>query len=157
MRRFRPLEEYLPGLEGADYKVTSSPTKDYNCIAWALGEDDRCWGPFVRRDYWPKDLPRDVHVSTIATVFRRRGFEPCDDEELEGGFEKIAVFGEEGEFTYVALQLPSGRWTSKLGKNCDIEHNLNDLTQRRSSWASYRYGQIVGYMRRPRRSSEPNP
>ena len=26
-----------------------------------------------------------------------------------------------------ARQLPSGRWTSKMGKNIDIEHNLEDI------------------------------
>ena len=150
MRRLRLLEDYLPGLEGTNYSVTSPPTDDYNCIAWALGEDDRYWGPFVRRDYWPNELPRDDRVSTIAAIFLGEGFEHCEDGELDDGFEKIAIFGAEGLFTHAARQLPSGRWTSKLGKNCDIEHELDDLVRRRSPFADYRYGEIVGFMRRLR-------
>lgn len=154
MRRLRTLESYLPGLDGADYQITSSPTDDYNCVAWALGEDDTWWSPWEPGVlYWPDGLARDEHVSTFLELFAGQGFEVCADAEIQDGFEKIAVFADEENFTHVALQLPTGRWSSKLGGNCDIEHDLEDLTRLRSPSADYRYGEIVAFMRRPRPSS----
>ena len=152
MRRLRRLEAYLPGLDGSDYRITSPRTDVYNCIAWVLGVDDQWWAPGEPGVlYWPESLPRDERVSTFLALFGSQGFEPCDDGEIEGGFEKIALFAEGETFTHVALQLETGRWTSKLGENCDIEHELDDLVRRRSPFADYRYGEVVGFMRRPRR------
>jgi len=47
---------------------------------------------------------------------------------IEDGWEKIAIFADEqGEPLHAARQLPSGRWTSKLGADVDIEHDLAAL------------------------------
>lgn len=43
------------------------------------------------------------------------------------------------------------RWTSKLGNDVDIEHELRDLTRRRSPFPLYLYGEVAAVMRRPRR------
>ena len=146
------IEFFLPGLESADYQITSSADPDYNCIAWALGETDRWWSPSPQsRDYWPDQLPRGDSVETVARAFALAGFERCDTPDLEPGVEKIALFADEGRFLHVARQLASGGWTSKIGKNCDIEHDLNALTSRRSPFPSYRYGEVVGFMQRPLR------
>ena len=83
-------------------------------------------------------------------LFEQQGFEGCETDALELGTEKIALFADDGIFTHVARQLPNGRWTSKLGNDVDIEHDLEDLIRRRSPSPSYRYGEIVGFMRRPR-------
>ena len=83
-------------------------------------------------------------------LFESQGFERCERVDTEPGFEKIVVFGEEEYFTHVALQLPNGRWSSKLGNDVVIEHELDDLTRRRSPFPQYRYGAVVGVMRRPR-------
>lgn len=145
------IEFFLPGLESTDYRITSDADRAYNCIAWALGETDRWWSPSPQsRDYWPKQLPRRDTVENVAAAFALAGFERCDDPSLEPGVEKISLFADAGRFTHVARQLASGRWTSKIGRNCDIEHDLNALTSRRSSFPSYRYGEIVAHMQRPR-------
>ena len=52
----------------------------------------------------------------------------CDGQDLETDFDKIAVFAnDQGIPTHAARQLPSGRWSSKLGELEDIEHDLRDL------------------------------
>lgn len=146
------IEFFLPGLESADYQITSDADRAYNCIAWALGETDCWWSPSLQsRDYWPEQLPRGDSVENVARAFALAGFERCDTPDLEPGIEKIALFADEGRFTHVARQLASGRWTSKIGRNCDIEHDLDVLPSRRSSFPSYRYGEIAAYMQRPRR------
>lgn len=152
------LELMLPGLEGRDYAVTSDQDERYNCIVWALGDDGRRWDPFDELGaYWLADVPRDDALRTVQLMFERLGFAICDGDAVEAEFEKIALYGIDEMFTHVARQLPNGRWTSKLGTDVDIEHDLQDVIRRRSPSASYRYGEIVGYMRRSRRSSDANP
>jgi hypothetical protein len=56
------------------------------------------------------------------------GFSPCEDAGLEVGFEKIALYAtSDGEPTHAARQLRNGKWTSKLGRWQDIEHELEGL------------------------------
>ena len=145
------LELMLPGLESTPYEVTSDATPAYNCVAWAIGETHRSWDPFdAPSKYWPAGVLRDDSVEALQDALATEGFVPCDDGGLEADFVKLAIFADEEGFTHVARQLPSGRWTSKLGEDCDIEHDLDDLTRRRTPFSQYRYGEIVGFMRRPR-------
>ena len=146
----------LPGLESSFYEVTSDATDHYNCVAWALGEDDRWWSHELGDDYfWPEEAPRRESADAYRAMFALFGFGACERGGLERGVEKIAIFADEGLFTHVARQLPSGRWTSKLGTDCDIEHELEALVSHRSPSALYRYGDIVAFMRRPHRTDQP--
>ena len=146
----RYLEDRIPGLEGRDYQITGPADEQYNCVAWVLGDTSRRWDPYPEQNaYWPSGLPRDDSIDTFLMLFESQGFERCERMDTEPGFEKIAVFGEEEYFTHVALQLPNGRWSSKLGNDVVIEHELYDLTRRRSPFPQYRYGAVVGVMRRP--------
>lgn len=78
-------------------------------------------------------------------LFRELGFEESDDSNPEFGFEKIALYAKNGEFTHVARLLESGNWTSKLGALEDIEHNDLD------SLAGDSYGRPLAFLRRPRK------
>jgi hypothetical protein len=70
------------------------------------------------------------------------GYVPCDDDRLESGFEKVALYGSSSYYTHAARQLPDGRWTSKLGRSEDIEHETpNDV-------AGGVYGEVVRMMKR---------
>ena len=151
MPRDRRLEDRLPGLEGQDYRVTSPQTTDYNCVGWAPSDDERWWSPVAGfGSYWPPEIPRALDVATFIALFELLGFERCDDDALEPDSEKIAIFAEDGYFTHVARQLPSGRWTSKLGNDVDIEHALDDLVRRETPFPQYRYGAVAALLRRPR-------
>ena len=56
-------------------------------------------------------------------MFEEQGFSVCDRWDMEDGFEKIALYANVAdEFTHVASQRLSGRWSSKLGGWEDIEH-----------------------------------
>ena len=150
----RRLTLRLPGLEDSRFLVTSPPSEAYNCIAWVLGEVDRNWDPEPNSEgYWPVTVPRDVSQASMEALFSQAGFEPCDDGALIPDTEKIALFAIGGEFTHVAKQTVEGRWSSKLGEDCDIEHELNALSSPRSAFPLWRYGEVVALMQRPR--SEP--
>ena len=141
----------LPGLERSGFRDTSDHTDEYNCVAWALHETDRWWSHIdLLGHYWPSSLERGASIAAYLSLFASEGFERCDDGDLVDGSEKIALFADGDEFTHVARQLPSGRWTSKLGRDCDIEHELEALVAVRSLMSSYRYGEVVAFMQRPR-------
>lgn len=145
------IEDCLPGLKSANYKITSNETTLYNCIAWALGEDHRWWSPSpVSEDFWPSELPKGDTVDVVRAAFLLCGFEDCESAEPEHGFDKVAFYAAGATFKHVAKQLPSGRWSSKLGSDCDIEHDLTDLIRLESPYPGYQYGEIAGFMRRPR-------
>jgi hypothetical protein len=62
------------------------------------------------------------------------------------GEEKICLYAKNGKPTHAARQLSNGRWTSKLGPDEDVEHDLSDLEGRR-------YGSPSAWFARPVRNS----
>lgn len=125
-----------------DFRITSEPTCDYNCIGWGAGEDDRWWEPNNPDGYWPEGVPASMAPKALEAAYATIGYARCNDGTLEPGFEKIALFvGSNGKWSHAARQLPSGRWTSKMGKAHDIEHDLPTMS-------GGAYGTIWAYMRR---------
>jgi hypothetical protein len=141
----RPLEETFPGLAGCDHRVTSPPSRRYNCIAWAAGDTANWWWPIpgVNEVFWPAEVPRTEELAAFRYAFATLGYSVCDSDALEPGFEKVALFAnEQGVPLHAAGQLPSARWTSKLGELEDIEHALRDLE-------GIEYGKVVLVLKRP--------
>ena len=137
------LEDVFPGLRGRPYEIKSPREAKYNCIAWAAGDDRNWWWPDAdREDTWPAGVARAETVEAFRDAFAALGYVSCDDDRLEAGYEKIAVFALAGAPKHAARQLPTGRWTSKLGIMEDIEHALHDLT-------GMLYGSVVLVMKRP--------
>lgn len=139
------LEKIFPRLADGDYQITSPHDPDYNCIAWAVGDISHWWwpGPNLDREFWPPDLAREVTCPAFESMFALLGYAPSDNEEWENGFEKVALFADaNNKPTHAARQLANGRWTSKLGKMEDLEHDLHDLE-------GTVYGVVVVIMKRP--------
>jgi hypothetical protein len=137
--------ECFPNLEGSPYSITSPPSARYNCIAWAAEVVSDWWWPDADGiGHWPTDAPREETLEAFIQVFRGLGYEPCATPEAESGWQKVALYALDGEPTHAARQLPSGRWTSKLGPADDIEHDLDAL-------AGPLYGAVVIVLRRPAR------
>jgi hypothetical protein len=93
----------------------------------------------------------DMNIQSFIEAFAQMGYAVCADGGLEEGYEKIAFYALEGEPTHGARQLSSGRWTSKLGYEEDIEHSSEHDVE--GSGAN-RYGEVHTYMRRPRATEE---
>ncbi|MCI0685152.1 MAG: hypothetical protein L0Y71_23895 [Gemmataceae bacterium] len=137
------LETIFPGLAGSSHQVTSLATDLYNCIAWAAGDVSRWWWPdLFRQRYWPANARREETLIAFQEAFGSVGFGVCVNENLETGFEKIALFADDHGPQHAARQLPNGRWTSKLGEREDIEHDLHALE-------GVEYGKVVMLMSRP--------
>lgn len=126
------LEQLFPGLAGNDYRVTSPSDRDYNCIAWAAGDSRKWWwpGPDLDKEYWPTGVPREQTQIAFVAAFASLGYSICENDDVENGCEKIALFADDnGKPKHAARQLFNGRWTSKLGKAEDIEHSLATLKE----------------------------
>ena len=123
------LKQDWPNLEQTRYRITSSHTDRYNCLAWAIGEDDRWWSPLPEEDYyWPEGVPREVTVEAFAKAYETLGFSVCEHGDIEPALEKLAIYvASDNRPKHIARQLPNGSWTSKLGMLEDIEHELEGL------------------------------
>ena len=139
------IDRQFPGLAAAGYQITSDPDPAYNCIAYAAGETDRWWTYLVGPGYyWPVDASRTPHIHGLVAVFTGLGYAICADAELEAGYQKVALYAKNGDWTHAALQLPDGAWSSKLGPDEDIRHPTPEAL------AGDSYGQIHCLMRRLR-------
>jgi hypothetical protein len=144
------MERLFPGLHGTLYTVTSPPTDEYNCVAWAADVTNDWWWPIAhqgRRIYWPPGVASEETITALRDAFATLGYILCADERLEAGLEKIALFVDaQGLPTHAARQLSNGRWTSKLGQGDDIEHELLALE-------GEIYGTVALVMKRPAQAS----
>jgi len=121
--------------------VTSKVTGDYNCFAWAAGESDSWWGHNQFADeFWPEGVKQEMSIRAFVEAFQTRDFKVCEDESLEVGFEKIAIYANDsGIPQHAARQIANGLWTSKIGLWEDVQH------QYVVNLVSHFRGQIVDY------------
>ncbi len=126
----------LPLLQDEGYRVTSKASGSYNCIALSVRDHDRWYwpgeglAPDGRNSYWPPGCTRDLTVEAFVEMFSGKGFEVCDSDDFEPGYEKVAIFVcENGEPAHAALQRAdrNGAWRSKIGFNVDVEHELRSV------------------------------
>ncbi len=129
-----------PQLASEGYSVESPPDARYNCIAWAAGDVFNWWWPNPI-GYWPLNVPKESTVTAFTLLFEQLGYTVCRDESLEEGYEKIALYALGRIVKHAARQLTSGRWTSKVGQNIDIEHTLAGLE-------GPFYGEVVRILKR---------
>jgi hypothetical protein len=142
------IESLFPNLASAGYRITSPATPDYNCIAWAAGDEENWWWPDPFGDYfWPSQAAREETVEAYAAAYHTLGYELCSSAEVEAEFEKIALYvNASGVPTHATRQQPSGVWTSKVGQLEDIEHITLEALQGET------YGSVGLILRRPNRT-----
>ena len=137
---WQEVADAFPRSTAAHCRRTSLADVTYNCVAWAAGDTSRWWQSGV---YWPVPTSRtDYGIGSLERALQSLGYEVCRDESLEPDFEKVAIYGFGFFYTHAARQLPNGKWTSKLGKAEDIEHDSPD------DIAGGIYGEVVQFMRR---------
>ena len=142
-----PCSEF-PRLSSTNHRETSPVDRQYNCIAWAVEDTAHWWQPGT---YWqPADWPsNDFGLGALEHMFHTFGYEDCDNDwRLEPGYTKVALYASGGwVYTHAARQLLTGKWTSKLGKDIDIEHDDPEVV------AGGLYGEVMQIMRRSIRQS----
>jgi hypothetical protein len=135
----------LPNLQHANHQITSPQDEQYNCIAWAAGDNDRWWWPSRHPlAYWPPGVPLVETVDAFVQAFQTKGFTVCEDGSLVEGYEKLALYANANNTpTHMARQLQDGTWTSKCGNWCDIMHVLPEVVSRGA------YGNVHLFLSRP--------
>lgn len=136
------LVEVFPRLSGETFEIVAQPSIRYNCIAYAAGDVGQWWGIVEEDNYWPDYATRTDRMESLSEVFTGLGYQQCQDSSLETGFEKVALYEEDGVWTHAALQTPNGRWRSKMGRGPIIEHISPE------SLSDGIYGNPTIYMRR---------
>ena len=135
----------FPNSQKDPFKITSPAIPQYNCIAWAYGVSNvRMW-PSTFNFYWPSNISNNEKISSFIELYKSIGYEVCDDDSLEYGYEKVAIFELNGNATHASRQLKNGDWTSKLGwqpgVSFDVSHTIESISN------GY-YGDVSIYMKR---------
>jgi len=125
----RTLEDIFPNLKGTPYQITSPFDVDYNCIAWAAEDSNNWWEPDPFNQYfWPSGIGRHYSLRSYQQAYELIGFQICESVAYNKLYDRIALFSDiEGRPTHATRQLASGFWTSKLGRDVDIEHELHAI------------------------------
>jgi len=135
------LAKAFPNLSEEEFQTVGEPSIQYNCIAYAAGDTSKWWDSIGRR-YWPVYATRSDSIESLIEVFAGLGFQQCQDSSVEVGYEKVALYEDQGEWTHAAAQIPTGRWRSKMGEGPVIEHRSPE------SLSGGIYGEATVYMRR---------
>lgn len=134
----------LPGFVDSARKITSPPTHQYNCIAWAFEDPTKWWWPQDHPDaHWPIDCDGLTTLEAFEAWFDHDGWELTQNPSYEAAYRKVALYADaNGEPTHAARLLEEGKWTSKLGPFHDVWHGYNELD-------GPAYGSIIRIYKKP--------
>jgi hypothetical protein len=161
--RCKEIEDLFENLGEHDYdqKDVSPQDINYNCIAWAAGENHRRWWPTKRLGgyWWPPQLPQDEETKeNFICAFELLGYRVCKNSNRKEGLEKIAMYLDpQGIPTHMARQIDSGGfiWWSKCGDFEDIKHKtLFALEGEKFKNGESGYGNAIVFLHR-RRDGKP--
>lgn len=111
--------------------VLLSPTSYYyNCIAYAMGMQDR-WvdSADLPWHWWPPVIKGETEQDLVE-AFRYFGFEPCGmDDSIDEAYDKVALYHKEGRWTHAARIVADGVYHSKFGASYDGTHSRGDVLQ----------------------------
>jgi hypothetical protein len=93
--------------------------------------------------YWPPGAPRAYSLQAYKEAFRALGFEEGGTAEPRLAATEVAIYAKGERPTHAARHVSGERWSSKLGRSVDIEHELEAL-------CGDAYGAIVVFMRKRR-------
>ena len=133
--------EVFPRLSNETFEIVAQPSIQYNCIAYAAGDVSEWWEN-AEDQYWPDHATRSDRIESLIEVFAGLGFERCQDSSLESGYQKVALYEDDGLWEHAAVQTSNGRWRSKMGPGPVIEHRSPE------SLSDGIYGSPTIYMRR---------
>lgn len=150
---------WFPKLENDKFFEVHSPrTEEYNCIAWAMGFEDR-WIDYIddsmdKRKWWPEGVKKGFLPEDLIRAFQKVGFSECGlDDSEESGYDKVALYKKEPFFdeitkkrypsgwTHAARVLSPQQYHSKLGPQFDIFHGPGDVLEEH-------YGKVFRIMKR---------
>lgn len=127
----------------SNFCLKSPATYQYNCIAFAMGMQDR-WVDTgnLPWHWWPPAVEKGMTVAHLVKAFQYFGFEDCGmDESMDEKYDKIAIYQNNECWTHAARIVADGIYHSKFGASYDGIHSCGDVLQAQ-------YGTVVIVMRR---------
>ncbi len=120
------IDSRFPNSEYHEYEIHSPFDLKYNCIAWAVDDDQNWWEPLNEPgNYWPPNTRFDYSPECLIEAYQEIGYIICDNGDFEEGYKKIALYKKDNfEYSHAAKQLNKFLWSSKLGPQFDIIHTL---------------------------------
>ncbi len=131
----------FPNLANEGFSIVGEPSGVYNCIAYAAGDTSKWWWP-DGVNYWPPWTAETELIESVTEAFAGLGYELCDDGHVEDGYQKVSLYEVNGEMKHAAIQMPNGRWRSKMGQGPVIEHHSPQ------SLSGGMYGDATTHMRK---------
>lgn len=141
------VEFDFPNINQNNSNVIGHKTRNYNCIAFAFGDQTRWWWPDGSH-FWPKDCLDPDESESFEKLFRKVGakitpIDRVDKIAHDPKYVTLAIYADEdGAINHLAVLNEDNTWTSKLGANYLIEHEYDALTQGS-------YGDIVAIAKIP--------
>ena len=161
----KKLIDAFPNIDDPNgiFHIESPETSGYNCIAWAMGFRDR-WVDYILdapKKWWPKGVDKNWKPESLIKAFNAVGFEECDNDKCEEGYDKVALYKvypyddpltgqrfSEWGWSHAAKVINNGIYHSKIGGSFDTFHADGNI------FSGTSYGEIYQFMRRPVENKE---
>lgn len=139
-------------LKDDEFEITSDSTPIYNCIGFAIGFMD-VWVALghpmkIPWFWWPETVPFSQDKDALIQTFEYFGFEKCDDDSIEMGWDKVALYGNDSQWLHAARIIGPDLYHSKLGCGHDIHHKGDKSLLERTLKPADSYGKVYQYMKR---------
>ena len=139
-------------LKDDDFDITSDDTPIYNCIGFAIGFTD-VWVALghptrIPWFWWPETVPFSSDKDALVKTFEYFGFIKCDDDQIELGWDKVALYGDDVQWLHAAKVIGPNLYHSKLGCGHDIHHKGDKDLLQRTRRPDDSYGKVYQYMKR---------
>lgn len=113
-----------------NFHLTSPSTYQYNCIAYAMGMQDRWVDSANLPWHWWPPVHKGMAETDLIEAFRFFGFEVCGmDDSIEADYDKVALYRNVDGWTHAARVVDNGIYHSKFGASYDGTHSCGDVLQ----------------------------
>lgn len=111
-----------------NFYLTSPWTYLYNCIAFAMGMQDRWVDNSDLPWHWWPPVKKGGECKDLVDAFRFFGFEECgNDDTLDEEYDKVALYSKHKAWTHAARVVGDGVYHSKFGASYDGRHSSGDV------------------------------
>ncbi len=113
-----------------NFFLTSPFTYLYNCIAYAMGMEDRWVDSAGLPWHWWPPVHKGTNESDLVDAFRYFGFEECGmDDSVDANYDKVALYCNADGWTHAARVVGDGVYHSKFGASYNGTHSRGDVLQ----------------------------
>ncbi|MCD8312553.1 MAG: hypothetical protein LUC24_00145 [Bacteroidales bacterium] len=145
---------FFPDLaEDPNFEVLSEPDDTYNCIAWAMGFNDRWVDQYCDAPghWWPTGVKPGTSADDLIHAFEAVGFTKTEDGMPEQGYSKVVLYKkpDRDEWTHAARIVSETKEYSKFGQKWDATHSHNVLCNTGLGFEDSSYGEAYAFMKRP--------